>query len=769
MSEQGQGGGGGNPAAPSGAPGRPENELPLVFEVFEGLNTKPLRPGIKDQEMAWCDGWMPLGPNNLRTLYGIGDAIYTAPAGQTILFFAFGNIAETPYGFALLSNGRVDQFNTETGLVTQVAAAGTVTSPSTIFGFSQWGNQYILMCADQTNGYWIWDGNALFSAGTLGTTVVLGSVGKNYTSEPLIGISTTGAGTSYILDATLNNDQIDQVTVTDPGNGFAINDFTVLTFTGGGSDDTARANATVDLTSGGIDTVVVLNGGMEYTLPNLVVTGGGGGTGAALAANIQAGVISSVVVISPGSGYTSEPTITVTDAHGTDAVLRANIYRGVISTVSVVSAGTGYTEPPQCLIIGDGTGAVLQAQISTAGAVTGIQVVQGGKNYTKALVQFQGGNNAAYGTVSLMPFGVQGTSIETYGSRAWVARGAKFYFSAPSDPSDFGAPTGGGAARSNDSFLRAAYHRFLQSNGFLYLIGDSSINYISGVTTSGEPATTSFNNLNVDPQIGTPWPQSAQVFSRNIVFANSFGVHVSYGGAVQKVSQPLDGIYNTVLSQQSHGTFSGFYPSAAVASLFGIQVYMLLMPIVDPISGQQVNKLLMWDGKKWWTSPQEIDLTFIATQEINSILTAYGTDGASIYPLFQNPSTGFEKIVQSKLWATPSYFFKKTGLWLAGIANFYNYTGTVTVDIDNETGNSTVDPIVAGLFAVWTTETDEDVAWTTLGGDPVTWLVPGLAMIGPQQAGGQVGVLLGMTITTDSKDVALVSMTLLAQNYQSRI
>jgi len=49
------------PAKPQVAPGFPDSLRIFAFESFEGLNTKALRPGIKDEEMAWSDGWMPLG------------------------------------------------------------------------------------------------------------------------------------------------------------------------------------------------------------------------------------------------------------------------------------------------------------------------------------------------------------------------------------------------------------------------------------------------------------------------------------------------------------------------------------------------------------------------------------------------------------------------------------------------------------------------------------------------------------------------------------
>ena len=88
------------------------------------------------------------------------------------------------------------------------------------------------------------------------------------------------------------------------------------------------------------------------------------------------------------------------------------------------------------------------------------------------------------------------------------------------------------------------YHGLRQSNGFLLLVGDSSINYIGGSRPRGTPPSTTFANQNVDPQIGTPWPDTLQVYSRALVFANSFGVFAMYGGAVQKVSTPIDNLYS---------------------------------------------------------------------------------------------------------------------------------------------------------------------------------------------------------------------------------
>ena len=65
------------PGKKSGGTNYPRNFQPIVFDGFKGLNTKPARMAIGDQECAWMDNWMPLGKNNLRTLYDIGGAVYT--------------------------------------------------------------------------------------------------------------------------------------------------------------------------------------------------------------------------------------------------------------------------------------------------------------------------------------------------------------------------------------------------------------------------------------------------------------------------------------------------------------------------------------------------------------------------------------------------------------------------------------------------------------------------------------------------------------------
>jgi hypothetical protein len=728
---------------------------PVVFDGFEGLDTKANRASIGDKKMSLCDGWMPVAPDHLLILPGTGPTVTTLP--PTVLWFGFGNISDLEVMIVLGSDGSIIRVDPVTGGQVTIAPIGTITTPSSAFGFSQWGSQYLLFCKDQTNGYWIWDGTTLFTAGGVAPEAILTSSGSDYTSVPTITSQTTGSGTGDTYLATIENNAVTRIQTTSPGSGYAKDDLISLRITGGGSDDQALPDhPTVSLTSGGLDEVYVINGGNAYTGRVNVTISGGGGAGASISLAVQAGTIVGAAVVQPGNGYTSAPTLTINDPGipgtvaipgGTGGQIGCSVSFGQITAINMINGGTNYVSAPIVHILGDGTGATAVAIIA-GGAVTNILMKMQGKGYTRALAVLEGGNDAANALHLIMPWGISGTSIETYQQRAWVTNGGavatfppknRTIFSAPSSPWDFG--DGGGAFRSTDSFLRIGYHALRQCNGFLWLLGDSSLNSISGVTTttpSGQSVSaipiTNFGNQNTDPQVGSPWPSSVQVFGGNVVFANPNGIYVSYSGAVKKVSDQLDGFYQSVPAILSGADFS-----SAIAQLFNKPVYMLLLPVIRQATGQQVNQLLMYDGERWFVSLQDRTLTYIATQEVNSQIIAWGTDGHAIFKLFQTPSTGFTKYVQSKLKTDPSYMATKTAISMGGVLNANAVDQPLQITIDTEagagTGNAAVSVLPSGI---------------------------GLNVFGPLPV-GQQGRMLGFTVTTTASNMALVSLAAFGQ------
>lgn len=740
-----------------------EDQDVAAFEDFSGgINTLAPRPAIADNQMVICDGFMPLG-DTIVTLPGTNTPIYTAPNGLTIIFFAWLNLGTVPYCFVLLSNGRIDGCETN-GTTKLIAPAGTIASPSTFIGLAQWGSEYLIFSADQTNGYWLWDGTNLYQAGTIGPVVDVTDGGSvPYTSAPTVTLHTSGPGTGASFTATLEGVSVSDVTVANPGSGFNPNDYVWLTFSGGNGTRTAQGTATI--TDGVITAVTLLNGGAGYQSssgaqsPPTVTVSDPTGTGASIVVSEMAGgQVLALKVGAGGSGYTA-PTLSFSGGGtGSGAAATATVSSGVVTGVTMTDTGTGYVTPPTVSFLDtNGTGAAGVAVLgsgSTAGQVISVTLTSGGTGYRSNVVLFTGGGPAA-ATLSLMPFGISGTAVEVFAQMVWIGNGAaaayqnRLVFSAPGDPSDFNPVNGAGATPSLDSFLRIGYYGLRQTNGFLYLMGDSSINYISGVQTStqtpqgGAAQTVStFNNQNADPQIGTPWPGSIQVFSRNIVFANPTGVYVSYGGAATRVSESLDGIYGNQISLPAVSNFSS---AVTTLSLPGTQsvgqaVYMLLLPVVDQVSHQTVNKLLMWDGKKWWTSQQDRTLTWIATKEFQSELSAWGTDGTSIFRLLYTPSTGFTKTAQSKLFSGRGYTIEKTAIRLHLMIQDLNGGDTLTVTVDTEAGTGSGNA-------------EEQI---TTGA--------GLSVLGPYPV-GQAGRLVGFTLSTNAAELTVMSVKATTQEY----
>lgn len=421
--------------------------------------------------------------------------------------------------------------------------------------------------------------------------------------------------------------------------------------------------------------------------------------------------------------------------------------------VLITNVGSGYTSVPTVSITGGpaggGGGASIVALVS-GGVVTGASIVSSGHGWTAGetptLTFTGGGGTMAAGTVDLMQIGtVFGSAIETYSGSVWITGGTRRISSAPGSVWDFSAADGGTAVVASDSTIKVTYAGMINTNAFLYLVGDTSINYISGVQTVGSPPVTTYTYQNADTEVGTYWPNAILSWSSSFVIANPWGVHLLNGSRMVKISEPLDGIYS------SDAAGFALLPSLAKATVFDTKILVLLLPIIDPLSGVATNKLFCWDGKRWWAASQGRDLIFITTLSFQangapSAHTAYGTDGTSIYALFQTPSGTTLKVVQTKLWDTPNgYTFAKANSRFWGLFKFNSIASTgLTISVDSE---ANADPYVVPMS---------------------TYAIAGPAALGyfatPPQAIGQQGVLTGLTLQTQAADADIISLAINADD-----
>lgn len=830
---------------------REDGIVPLSFEAFGGVNTAAQRAGVSDQQAYWLDGFMPLAQRRLRTLPGIGAATYTAGIPGNVVAFYFYNIGSTPYMAVFQADGSLIQVNTITGVQTTILIAGSIINPSIPqMGMTQYGQQYLIAVANQTNGYWVWDGSLVYTAGTVAPNVVLTNVGAGYATAPVV-TGTGGHGHGAMFVATVSGGVVTNVAVSNPGTGYLPGDSVSLNFSGGtqvGSGATVTASLT-SVAGGSGGTIGALwsltTQGQYFPFPSIVSVGSGYGSLVAASFAILpsgdswqsggtpgiqptqvSGTLSAVSLVPASSNLSNllnntndhKQKTTANSAAGTSLVtlagnvgistgyfvfdqdepvavpVRASVVAvssggqptvtlsqiivvpGVsnndriafaapstfpsvsvtdsgyfyVSSVSIVNAGSGYGPNVSISVTGGGAPAaqaVLTPLLSggSTGSLVSVVIKTGGVygSNTPPTTTVVDSATSAAATVQLAPFGIQGTAVQTYAGHVWVFNGNLFTFSAPGSVNNFATSAGGGSQQSNANYLKVGYTGAVSASGFLFLIGDSSMDYISGVVTSGSVATTTFTQNNSDPDIGTPYAAAITTLGSEIFIANATGVFVSAGGTFQKISEMMDGVYNTVPATQFNSNpFNSFQLSVAKATIFGKRVWLVLVPIIDPVSGLQVNKLLMVREKKiWWASQQDVALNFIQGQEINSVFTAYGTDGTHIYPLFNQPSAAFTKVAQSRLWDEPGgmdYNKAVSRFWSTWFCN-----STVSTSI-----SLTIDAV--GI-----------ASGPTQYSNSSGYLIAGPTALGyfnslPQGV-GQQGLFNGMTITTSAADMELIT------------
>src|SRR4029077_16966770 len=215
---------------------------------FGGMNQQDARTAIEDSEAFWLENLVWTGKASLRTLWDHGDAIFTAPGGTTIVYYAFYNIGDTDFAAVFLSDGTAYQVNVDTHHFDLISGVpGTFYNGGQLPVAQQSGNLFLLIANNLTpNSYWIWDGSVLYGAGTLGPFQIgdLTSGGLGYTSAPAVRFF-GGAGSGATGVATVIDGAVTSVQVTNPGIGYVPGDNVQLAFSGGGSDSSALLSVTL--------------------------------------------------------------------------------------------------------------------------------------------------------------------------------------------------------------------------------------------------------------------------------------------------------------------------------------------------------------------------------------------------------------------------------------------------------------------------------------------------------------------------------------------
>jgi len=379
-------------------------------------------------------------------------------------------------------------------------------------------------------------------------------------------------------------------------------------------------------------------------------------------------------------------------------------------------------------------------------------------------------------TPTVMPSGIHGNAIETYQNRAWVTTPNEsggipsiISQSAPGNGADFDTDDGGGSTPQQDSSLRFTFTALRQTNGFLYYWGDSSVGVISNPQTSG--GITTYNNTNVDPQKGTIWPGTVRQFNTSlgpgIMFANPQGVFLLVGGVVQKVSGDLDGIF-------ANGDFNTVTPSGGTAIVYGISVYAVLLKTLD-YKGNALTIMCMTDGRtnargdgfRWWSATQDATLTQIASGELDSLMTIYGTDSTHLFQCFSTPSLTLPKIYQTKFFpgkGPAEYIIFKKMYRLYYIVKDNSGSGAAfSGTIDGASSSTAITPSASGLGQlIFVNNSNQVINFVNNSAVIIIFSLSNILIFGANATG--YDLLLGLTLSSTNSDFSIIAITMLYAN-----
>ena len=506
-------------------------------------------------------------------------------------------------------------------------------------------------------------------------------------------------------------------------------------------------NNTVSI--GSIGTIALTSVGNAYTsAPTVVISVPDqvGGTQANAVATILNGNVSSITLLTGGTGYTNGSNVSVTfsggGGSGANAIAGITTFATGTLSFAVVSGGSGYTNTANTTIAisgGGGTGAVAKA-IVQGNAITQVIMTNNGTGYTNAAniavtITGAGGNTAV-----LQPIvsNNQNVGVATFSGRVWVAQGRTVYYSAAGFYSDF-TSVSAGSLTLTDSTLHGNIVQVLAANNFLYLFGDDSINVFSDVRviTGGS---TIFTNTNVSASVGTKRPYAIFPYFRSVLFMNDYGMYALVGSTTSKLSDSLDGMIPNIDFN------SPIYAGQVLLNNILCAAFNFRYYDANFSKGYRYIQTVFFE-KKWFITSQNDNLKYITTVPVAGKISLFGTDGTTLYRLYNDNINNISTIVQTALMPMEDNIRTKQALKVAIEGTNINSSAILNVTVDSESGQSPT--IVLSSIITWQNNNFQTIGWTNASSTLISWLTSGYTLY--KSDAQQYGKYLGMTIQSSNE------------------
>jgi hypothetical protein len=413
----------------------------------------------------------------------------------------------------------------------------------------------------------------------------------------------------------------------------------------------------------------------------------------------QGGVSPNLIVTAGGSGYTSGATVAITGGSGSGATATATVVAGVVTKLNLTAPGSGYKAAD-----------TLTLTITAVGAGTG-----------------------ATGTAIVWPFfAVTPTTLAVFVGRVWLGAARTLQWTGTKGFDDSNPANASGSTTIADADLVHSITALRSLNNFLYIFGDASIKQIGTVTV--QSSSTIFNIVTLSSDQGTTFPRAIASYNRLILFANKVGVYAILGASVEKVSDPMDGIF-------ALADFSTPLQAAIQDLHTALHTFLLLLRYKDPVKGTR-SLILCFYKNRWFVANQGNMVATICSLTINGIVETFVSSGNDVTQIFQSTNP-VPIILQTSLTAHSKPHMGKRATACA-IAYFTNTFSTVLLTTDSENGSISF-PFPSGNKMVWLNNSNQVVIWKNNLGQVVDWFTTGFVYQRSQAAA--TGVFLGVTIT----------------------
>ena len=410
------------------------------------------------------------------------------------------------------------------------------------------------------------------------------------------------------------------------------------------------------------------------------------------------GVSPNFVITNGGSGYGAPPTVTVSGGSGSGATAHAVITGGVVTSIVLDTAGTGYK-----------AGDTLTVSFSPASTTAATAIV--------------------WPFFSLTP-----TTLAIYAGRVWLAGTRALQWTGTHGYDDAASANAAGSTTLSDADLVHFISGLRNFNNFLYIFGDNSIKQIGTVTVSG--SATIFNIVTLSSDQGTTFKNAVASYNRLVIFANKVGIYAILGASVEKISDPMDGIFASLDYTQPL--------QAAVTDMHtALHTFLLLCRYKDPIAGVTRSLLICFYKNRWFVANQGNNLTTICTAPIAGIIETFCSSGNDITQIFQSTNP-VPIILRTSLSINQDLILGKKALHIV-VALFSNTIATVNGTLDSENLNPGKPfSFTTGNQLIWVNNSNQVLTWQNNSLQTLLWAATGFTYRRTPVEGA--GVFLGATL-----------------------